>query len=75
MTMGKKDKITITRPDDFSSVEEELSAALDDLEQVNTRVEAFLKEQVQREKDFQPPVEPMAVPAASDAVLDVKTEG
>lgn len=36
--MARKEKVTIIRSEDFASVEDELSAALEQLENANTRV-------------------------------------
>ncbi len=36
--MAKKDKVVLNRSEDFASIEDELSAALDQLEQANTSV-------------------------------------
>lgn len=36
--MAKKDKVVLNRSEDFASIEDELSAALDKLEQANTSV-------------------------------------
>lgn len=73
--MGKKDKIIITRPDDFAVVEEALSAALDDLDHANARVEAFLKEQAQSETGTQPVVEASPLPCPSDSRPGTRSEG
>ncbi len=36
--MARKEKVTLIRSEDFASVEDELSAALEQLENANTRV-------------------------------------
>lgn len=43
--MSKKDKIIISRSDDFAEVDEELSAAIEGLDDANARVEDLLREQ------------------------------
>ncbi len=41
--MSRKDKISIIRSEEFASVEDELAAALDMLEQSNSRIQALLE--------------------------------
>jgi len=40
--MSRKDKVSIIRSEEFASVEDELAAALDLLEQSNARIQALL---------------------------------
>ena len=42
--MAKKDKVTLSRTDDFAEVEAELASALELLDGANTRVETLLQE-------------------------------
>jgi len=42
--MAKKNKVTISRADDFAEVEAELSSAMEMLDNANTRVETLLQE-------------------------------
>jgi hypothetical protein len=41
--MSRKDKISIIRSEEFASVEDELAAAVDQLEQSNSRIQALLE--------------------------------
>ena len=41
--MSRKDKVTIIRSEEFASVEDELAAAVDQLEQSNLRIQALLE--------------------------------
>lgn len=49
--MAKKDKVTISRTDDFAEVEAELSSALEMLDSANTRVESLLQEHKEGESE------------------------
>ena len=49
--MSKKNKVTITRTDDFAEVETELASALENLDDANARIESLLREQRQPEDD------------------------
>ena len=49
--MAKKDKVTISRTDDFAEVEAELSSAMEMLDSANTRVETLLQEHKQSDAD------------------------
>ncbi len=49
--MSKKNKVTITRTDDFAEVETELASALENLDDANARIESLLREQRQPEGD------------------------
>jgi hypothetical protein len=40
--MSRKDKISIIRSEEFASVEDELAAAVDQLENANSRIQALL---------------------------------
>ncbi|HOC67778.1 MAG: hypothetical protein BWX80_00006 [Candidatus Hydrogenedentes bacterium ADurb.Bin101] len=42
--MSKKSKITITRAEDFSEIETELSDAMEHLDETNLRIETMLRE-------------------------------
>ena len=66
--MSRKDKISIIRSDEFASVEDELAAALDQLELSNARIQALLESE--RTVLADSPVEYAgedAEPAVSDA--------
>ena len=41
--MSRKEKVSIIRSEEFASVEDELAAALDQLEQSNSRIQALLE--------------------------------
>ena len=41
--MSRKDKIAIIRSEEFASVEDELAAAVDELENANSRIQALLE--------------------------------
>ena len=41
--MSRKDKISIIRSEEFASVEDELAAAVDQLENANSRIQALLE--------------------------------
>ena len=41
--MSRKEKVSIIRSEEFASVEDELTAALDQLEQSNSRIQALLE--------------------------------
>ncbi len=41
--MSRKDKISIIRSEEFASVEDELAAAVDELENANLRIQALLE--------------------------------
>jgi hypothetical protein len=47
--MSRKDKIVITRTEDFSEIESELSCAMDRLDETNVRIEALLQEHAKPE--------------------------
>jgi hypothetical protein len=50
--MAKKEKIELQRSEDFASLETELSAAMQDLDNANERITALLEE-------YQPAIEPV----------------
>jgi hypothetical protein len=57
--MSKKEKIQITRNDDYTEVDSELTQAMEALDQANFRIESLLEEQhrpetVQLEEDAAP---------------------
>ncbi len=45
--MSKKEKIAISRSDDFALVEEELNKAMESLDDANARIEVLLQSQQQ----------------------------
>jgi len=47
--MSKKDKITITREDEFTEIDSELAEAMSLLEETNSRIEAMLQEHAKPE--------------------------
>lgn len=47
--MSKKDKITITREDEFTEIDSELAEAIERLEETNVRIEAMLQEHAKSE--------------------------
>lgn len=53
--MPKRDKIAITRDDEFAEVEDALSSAMEQLDGANTRIEALLAEQTSSETDTEAP--------------------
>lgn len=42
--MSRKDKITITRTEDFSEIESELAQAMEQMDSTNLKIEAMLQE-------------------------------
>lgn len=42
--MSRKDKITITRTEDFSEIESELAQAMEQMDETNLKIEAMLQE-------------------------------
>ena len=62
--MAKKDKVVLNRSEDFASIEDELSAALDKLEQANTSVLDLLAREA-----------PPAPEPAGDAAAEPAAEG
>lgn len=62
--MARKDKVVLNRSEDFASIEDELSAALDKLEQANTSVLDLLAREVPPEPE--PAGDAAAQPAAVD---------
>lgn len=64
--MSKKDKIQITRSEDFSEIESELASALEQLEETNTRVESLLQAHSTRQEE--PGDAPEATPDETAAV-------
>jgi hypothetical protein len=49
--MAKKDKVIISKTDDFAEVEAELASALELLDDANTRVETLLQEHKKTEPE------------------------
>lgn len=47
--MSKKDKITITRTEDFSEIESELAHAMEQMDETNLKIEAMLQEHTKSE--------------------------
>ena len=47
--MSKKDKITITREDEFTEIDSELAEAMSLLEETNARIETMLQEHAKPE--------------------------
>ena len=47
--MSKKDKISITREDDFTEIDSELAEAMSVLEETNSRIAAMLQEHARPE--------------------------
>lgn len=58
--MAKKDKVTLSRTDDFAEVEAELASALELLDDANNRVETLLQDHKQTDAEE-------AVPESSEA--------
>ena len=66
--MAKKDKVVLNRSEDFASIEDELSAALDQLEQANTSVLDLLAREAPPEPEpagTEPAAEGGAAPQAA----------
>ena len=65
--MSRKDKIAIIRSEEFASVEDELAAAVDELENANSRIQALLESEtaIMGELPFGDTVEDAAGDAAS----------
>ncbi len=63
--MSRKDKLSILRTEEFADVEDELSAALEQLESANNRVQALLESE-------KAPVEGMLPLDATDGAEDAQ---
>ncbi len=66
--MSKKNKIAITRADDFAEVEDELASAIENLDDANARIESLLREQHQSEDEGA--TDPASTEGASEADSD-----
>ena len=57
--MSKKDRVVITRTEEFSEIESELATAMETLEDTNSRIEALLQAHAKSDSETDEIVEPV----------------